>query len=358
MRLIKYLFILLMLVIGIVTVYLFDDSGFIGEKKDDSINAVENAKVNTDYPLEISGWIAWWKEAEAYDLIQKYSAQITNVSPVWFYVNKDLDLINVGDVDRLEVTRDMKNFEIDLVPSLGSELDSEQLSLFLNDADRINVVVENLISQLVSLNVQGVDIDLEKIKKEDKDAFSQFLLNLSKRLKEENINLYVAVHAQTEKVEWEGVLGQDLGKIGDAADYVRIMTYDRHSCSNGPGAISPIDWMKDVALYNSNFIDAEKIVIGIPSYSYVWAGDECISLQYDELKKYLEGKSYTQKRDNESKELVFESEDFTAWLSDSEAMMKKIEGLREIGYDKFVIWSLGGMDEKLFSEQNVDTTIR
>lgn len=304
-----------------------------------------------DDPPEISGWIAWWKEEEAYDLIQRRSSKIASISPVWFFINEDLDLVDVGKVDRRKVADDMKNFGILLVPCLGSALDSEGLSLFLNNQSKVDSLIDNLVFQLSALGAYGVDIDLEGIKKEDRDLFSQFLFDLKVKLKEKDIKLYVAVHAQTEKVEWEGVLGQDLEKIGEAADYVRIMTYDKHSGSTKAGAVSPIAWMKDVALYNSGLIEMEKIVIGIPSYSYVWTDEGCESFQFDELNKYLEGKSYSQKRDRESGELIFKSDELTAWLSDSQAMATKIESLRDAGFNKFVIWSLGGMDERFF-EQN------
>ena len=299
---------------------------------------------------EVSGWIAWWKEEEAYNMIQKYPSKFKSISPVWFFINSNLDLVDKGRVDKVRVINDMKNYGISVLPSLGSELNAEEFGQFLNSQQKIDSLIDNFVNQLTSLGADGADIDLEGIKKEDKDAFSQFLLKLSEKFNNNNLELVVTVHAQTEKVEWEGVLGQDLKRIGEVADYVRVMAYDKHSASTGPGAISPINWIKDVAIYNSRFIDKDKIVIGVPSYSYVWTEDGCEGMQFDELNKYLKGKKYTQKRDNESKELVFQSDKFSAWLSDSESIIEKIESLRRIGFNKFVIWHLGGMDEKLFEK--------
>src|SRR4030043_2492819 len=189
-------------------------------------------------------------------------------------INSNLDLVDKGRVDKVRVINDMKNYGISVLPSLGSELNAEEFGQFLNSQQKIDSLIDNFVNQLTSLGADGADIDLEGIKKEDKDAFSQFLLKLSEKFKNNNLELVVTVHAQTEKVEWEGVLGQDLKRIGEVADYVRVMAYDKHSASTGPGGISPIHWIKDVAVYNSHFIDKDKIVIGVPSYSYVWTEDD------------------------------------------------------------------------------------
>ena len=301
-------------------------------------------------PPEISGWIAWWKEDAAYNLLQKYPGKIKSVSPVWFRINESLDLEDVGEVDRNKTVTKLKSAGIMIFPSLGSELNAEQFSPLLDNAQKQEEVIGKFVSQLTTLGVDGADIDLEGIKKEDKDLFSLFLSKISDEFKKRKLTLIITIHARTDRVEWEGVLGQDIQKIGQIADTVRIMTYDKHSASTEPGAIAPLDWIKDVAIYNSRLINKKKIVFGIPSYGYVWNDDDSRGLQFDEFGNFLAGKNYTKVRDNKSDELIYRSNKFEGWLSDSQSMIAKIEHLRTLGFNKFVIWHLGGMDEKFFEK--------
>lgn len=297
---------------------------------------------------EFSGWVAWWEERAAYDVIQKFPGSIQSVSPVWFMVHNDGTLSEIGKIDRKIIIKELKQSNVRILPTLGSEVGAELLSVFLNNKDKTDTFIVALVDAIKTLEVDGVDIDLEGIKKEDKDTFSLFLSELAQKLHDVGLQLSVTVHAQTEKVAWIGVEGQDLTRIADIADEVRIMIYDEHSAGSEPGSIASFNWIKNVARYNLSKMPKEKIVIGIPSYGYIWTKDDAKGLQFDEFNTYIKEENYTSVRDTLSGELVIKSQDFVGWLSDSEAMIAKINIFRSLGLNRFVIWHLGGMDEKFF----------
>lgn len=339
---------LLFVILGfiIITVVLIRVSKFFPSY---DYNASINPKPSLPTP-QISGWIPWWKEKPGYDLVKKYPTKIKNVSPVWFMVDKDLKLTEVGEIDKITTVAELKTLNIRILPSLGSEISKDELSILLNDKNKSTELVKDLAEKTVALGVDGVDIDLEGIKKEDKEKFNSFLSLMSTRLKEDGLEMSVSIHAQTGKIVWDGVEGQDLETIGKIADEVRIMTYDEHSSSSKPGSVSSFTWIKNVAFYNLEKINKDKIVIGIPSYGYIWTDDgNANGLQFNEFNDYLAQKKYNTKRDSGSKELVINGENFSGWLSDSEAMTAKINFLRKLGFNKFIIWHLGGMDENFFS---------
>jgi len=301
-------------------------------------------------PPQISGWVAWWTGQKAYELINRYPGKITSVSPVWFMIDDNLKLKEVGAQKKKDILQTLKGLGIAVLPSLGSDLTGEKLSPLFQDEAKISELIEGLTAELVSLEADGLDIDLEGIKEEDKDRFSIFLSEFSASAKKHDLLLSVTIHAQTAKVEWEGVLGQDLQHIGEIADEVRIMAYDKHSASTGPGAIAPLSWIGDVAMYNSRFIDKQKIVMGIPSYGYIWTDAGTVrGLQFDEFQSEVAKQNYDQHRDKDSQELVITAKGYTGWLSDSSAMVKKIESLRALGLNRFIVWHLGGMDEMFFA---------
>lgn len=341
------IFFIILVVLTLISVFTLKVSPFLKEKRG-NVSSLTGTKTLSQ--PQISGWVAWWEEPKAYDLIKRHPEWFSSVSPVWFMVDENLQFKEIGINNKNEIVKTLHDLNIKVLPSLGSELTGQELSNFLNDQTKVSILTTDITTNLLRLGVDGLDVDLESIKEADKDKFSYFLRDLADSLKKNKLTLSVTVHAQTSTVEWEGVLGQDLGEIGKITDEIRIMAYDKHSAGTKEGAIAPISWIKEVTRYNSKFIDKDKIVIGIPSYGYVWTSGDSVGLQFNEFQKYIENTSYSKRLDPESGELVFTSDDYIGWLSDSYAMNNKIEAVRELGFNKFVIWHLGGMDENFFEK--------
>jgi spore germination protein YaaH len=295
--------------------------------------------------FEISGWVAWWEEQKAYDLIQNNHGKIREVSPVWFMVGDNFSLAQVGTLDKKKITADLKSQGLKVLPTLGSELSSGDINSFIEDKVKTKDLVAELVSCLLVLDADGVDIDLESIRETNRDNFNLFLGELAGKLRENNLAISVTVPAQTRNEAF----GYDLKRIGEIADEVRIMAYDKHSASTVHGAIAPIYWINAIAKYNLTMMDKSKIVMGIPSYGYIWsARGGAKGLQFYEFNEYIKDFKYQEERDTESGELIVSASDFVGRLSDSYAISRKIESLRSIGINRFIIWHLGGMDERFF----------
>lgn len=92
-------------------------------------------------------------------------------------------------------------------------------------------VKQNLTNQLVRVMKEkgylGVDVDFEYIKKEDRDAFTSFVQELTTQMNELGYQVSVALAPKTSG-EQEGLLyqGKDYGGLGAAANYVLLMTYE------------------------------------------------------------------------------------------------------------------------------------
>lgn len=336
------LLILLLISVSIAFAYILKKgTNYASNIKKTSINA------RTAKP-QISAWAAWWKEEDAYKALENNPGKISTLSPVWFMVNADFKLEEVGLTNKGENVEKLKSWKIKVAPSIGSSLSSEKLGGLFKNIKRQEVLISEIASVAAELEVDGIDIDLENIRQQDRDKFTRFLSNLKKELSKNNIKMSVAVLAQTGVITWEQVLGQDLEAIGKIADEVRIMAYDEHAPGTDQGPISSFSYLKKVAAYNLLKIPKEKIVIGIPTYGYIWTKDNTTGFQYDEFQEFLAGKEYTKKRDKKSGELVFESDEFSGWLSDAIAMREKINLLRTYGFSRFVIWHLGGVDPNFF----------
>lgn len=297
---------------------------------------------------QIAAWVAWWKEKEAYEMLEKYPHAVTSLSPVWFMLDASGNLTDVGTFDRQKfVDQAIKN-NYRLYPTVGSELSGDKLSPLFNNASFTDKAINSIIVSIESLGSPGIDIDLEGIPKKDKEAFTAFLTKLSTKLKQKNLYLSVAIHAQTGHVAWSGTEGQDIQKIGHIADEVRIMLYDEHSADSQPGVISSYSWIKEVAHYNETNIPKNKIVLGIPTYGYIWTKTDTKGYQFDEFNTFLQEKIYNDARDTNSGERAVVSDSFSGWLSDGQAMVLKIRLLQSLGFNKFILWHLGGADNTFF----------
>jgi spore germination protein len=288
---------------------------------------------------EISGWIAWGMEEPGYALVASRAGEIRTVSPVWWLVDENSKLQDVGGANRGEVIVLMKKAGVKIYPTIRSELTGEQLSPVLNSDEKMDLLIKDLLAETDKLQIDGIDVDLGGIDWADKERFVYFLEKLKGAMEKKNLGLSVTIKAQD----------PDAFRIGEMADEVRIKAYDLHSSTSGPGAIAPFAWLSDVVKYNLKLIPKSKIVMGVPAYGYIWPDNEAArGLSPDELQQYLKGKKYASNRDAGSGELVFTGEGFVSWLADGQAMADKINYYRSQGINRFVIWQLGGMDESVF----------
>jgi len=235
---------------------------------------------------------------------------------------------------------------------LSCELSDQELAVFVEDPSNIDKFSKDLASKLKAYPADGVDIDVENVGEKYSSAFSLFIKSVRSVLQKSNLKLSVTVQAQTGQNDWTGLKGQDLGQIAQNADEIRVMIYDKHGQFSEPGPITPMDWYADVIDYSLRMIPRDKIVIGLPTYGYIWQDKNGFrSFQYKDFVDYAQNNGYAVSRDPASFELKYTGDKATGWLSDSTAVIEKMEYARKKGLNRFVIWNLGGTDEKLFNKK-------
>lgn len=134
----------------------------------------------------------------------------------------------------------------------------------------------NLISQIVKLidlsNTDGVVIDFELLNDADGPYLTEFMKALNAELKPKNKQIVMAVMPVTSPQVETWLAEYNYHDLAQYVDYLHIMTYDKHYRTSAPGAISPVDWTRQVLAYaKSAGVPAEKILMGIPYYGRDWA---------------------------------------------------------------------------------------
>ncbi|MFR8104398.1 MAG: glycosyl hydrolase family 18 protein [Clostridia bacterium] len=144
-------------------------------------------------------------------------------------------------------------------------------SKIMNDYQLRTKLINNIISNVVKYNLDGVNIDFENMKEEDKDMYSRFIIELEPRLKEIGKVLTVDVTAPDGAPTWS--LCFDRNVIGDVADYIVFMAYDQYgSSTNKIGTTAGFNWVQTnlKKFTETEVIPSEKIILGVPLYTRLW----------------------------------------------------------------------------------------
>jgi spore germination protein YaaH len=320
----------------------------LGNKLKPSLNPTA-----TPEPLEkfsLSGWIPYWRAKDGVEYVLNNPNIFDQVLLAWYQIDKDFKLSRHNNIGEMPIEK--LAAENQVYVTIGSDLKAEEFSKFLNNTERKATFIGDVVDLLNEWNIEGVDIDWETITPGDKEQYLTLLQNLSEGLGD-GTKLSVTVYAQTGKSDqykWAEVY--DLKRISGIADQVRVMAYDLHNSVSGPGAISTFEWLREITTYSLKSVDKTKLIIGMPSYGYVWKNGQGQGqgFQYDEFIEYAkENKLSLRGRDSESGEEIYESSDggTVGYLSGAKAVKEKMDVVRRLGINKFTIWHLGGTDLNL-----------
>lgn len=197
------------------------------------------------------------------------------VSPSLFYINKNGELTEkIGDSGKKYIQWAHNNgYKIWPMVS-NAEAGLTVTSKIMNSYEKRQELIESIVNNCVKYNLDGVNIDFENMKQEDKDLYSRFIIELTPRLKEVGLVTSVDVTAPDGGETWSMCFDRHV--IGDVADYIVFMAYDEYGVSSTkPGTTAGCDWIK---LNLNKFlkteeIDSQKIILGIPFFTRVWTTD-------------------------------------------------------------------------------------
>lgn len=143
-------------------------------------------------------------------------------------------------------------------------------SVVNNEAAKENLL-SNLLATVQAKDFQGVDIDFEYIRPEDRLPFADFVADVRNLLSPYGYHVSVALAPKTSDTQ-AGLLyeGKDYRLLGEAADSVLLMTYEWGYTYGPPMAVAPVNKVRQVVEYAVTRIDPSKIDLGIPNYGYDW----------------------------------------------------------------------------------------
>lgn len=197
------------------------------------------------------------------------------VSPAFLYLDDDGNLKdNIGEKGEnyIDWAHDngYKVWPMVSNAEAGLTLTSE----IMNSYTKRQKLIEDIVDKCVEYKLDGINVDFENMKQEDKDLYSRFIIELTPRLKEMGLVTSVDVTAPDGGETWSMCFDRHV--IGDVADYIIFMAYDEYGVSSTkPGTTAGYDWVK-LSLnkfLQTEEIESNKIILGIPFYTRVWTTD-------------------------------------------------------------------------------------
>jgi spore germination protein YaaH len=229
---------------------------------------------------------------------------------------------------------------------------------------------ETFLSQLVDIaddeHYAGVNIDLESIAysddiEADRAAFTAFIQELAARLHAVDKELIVSVPAKSaESPEDDWAYPYDLAVLGQAADYLQLMTYDQHGPWSDPGPLAGLDWVMETTAYAAELVDPAKLLLGLPAYAYDWdlqaytAGeaDAVGELYWTDMPGLLALPGAQVGRDAAADSPVLhysrDGHEHEVWYEDAASISAKASLVERYKLGGVAVWALGQEDESFW----------
>lgn len=246
-------------------------------------NKIENEfliRENMDEEKQISGKVnlTWDYYSEYVNAPNREGTTIDGinvVSPAFFYLDTNGDLKeNIGDSGKAYI-KWAKNNGYKIWPMVSNGVAANKslniTSNIMNDYEKRKKLIESIVNKCVEYGVDGINIDFENMKSEDKDMYSRFIIELEPRLKEIGMVLSVDVTAPDGGDTWSMCFDRHV--IGNVADYTIFMAYDQNgSSSTKPGTTAGYNWVKLnlVKFLQTEEINPNKLILAVPLYTRIW----------------------------------------------------------------------------------------
>lgn len=337
----------------------FEEQEFTNISKDYTINMAWHNVTNSDANSSVLQKIA-------------ESKGLTTIAPTWFHVkdtdgNMDsiasTDYVNYAHQANIEVWATIRDFD-------GGINSYDESYALLSYTSKRETLINQLVAEALQSNIDGINVDFEKISDECGEHYIQFIRELSVRCRQNGLVLSVDNYVP------KGFNMQyDRKEQGIVADYVVIMGYDEHYAgSPEAGSVASYDFVKEGITETLKEVPADKVISGIPFFTRLWeqtpkTEEELASQKGTEEGEHamkVESKAYGM---TEAKEVVTQAGaeitwDDTAkqnyarwesggvtyeiWLEDEKSLEMKLELMKQNKLAGTAAWALGLEDPNVW----------
>lgn len=202
--------------------------------------------------------------SHVYDILEN-EPEINVLSPTWFSLtseNGDISTLASGDYVAACHRQGVQVWALFSNVEYGGALTTD----VLNTTSSRDNLVNNLIAQAISYNIDGINVDLESLEPAAADGYIEFIRELSLKCEKNDLVLsvdnyvpsaYTAFYNRAEQAKF--------------ADYIIVMAYDEHNkASDEAGSVASIGFVENGVKDTLEDVPADQLIVGIPFFTRVW----------------------------------------------------------------------------------------
>ena len=277
------------------------------------------------------------------------------VSPAFFYIDENGNFReNVGESGQAYIDWAHGNgYKVwPMVSNTVAARESLEItSDIMNSYESRKELIEKIFNACVAYDLDGINIDFENMKQEDADVYSRFIIELTPRLNEIGMVVSVDVTAPDGGETWSMCFDRNV--IGDVADYIIFMAYDQNGISSTTaGTTAGYNWIELnlVKFLQTEEIDSDKLILGIPFYTRIWTEDangevvRSSTVNMEDIEDVLpDGVQKNWDDDLKQYYVEYQDGDYTRkmWIEDLESLKAKVSLVHENNLAGVASWQKG-----------------
>lgn len=271
------------------------------------------------------------------------------IAPTWFsLVDEEGNFRSFGSTDYVNRAHD-KGLQVWGVLDDFNYNNEQNLDLsvynVLSSTTKRQKLVQGITDTALSLGLDGINLDFERVGEESGVHFVQFLRELSIQCRDNGLVLSVDNYVPFHFNDY-----YRLDVQGQVADYVIIMGYDEHwSGSGDPGSVASIDYVSGGITRTLEEVPAGKIINALPFYTILWKieGAEVTDsyLTLNNTADYLTRISAVPEWDESTCQNYAEwtsgNVTYKIWLEDADSIRVKLNVMSTNDIGGVAVWRLG-----------------
>ena len=238
--------------------------------------------------FEVSGWLPYWRVASSTLDVLPHLSDLTEINPFVYTLRNDGTFLDNGHMDQepwTSVLAAARARKVRIVPTIMTS-DGDLIHTLLSNSTSRIALEERMAAFVKANNFDGIEIDFEGKKAEDKNYFSPFLKGLYARMGSKLVECDIEARTPASSRYYGAAIppdaeiyANDFTAINKYCDRVKLMTYDQQgvdqllastaaSSSTLYAPVADPAWVEKVVALTSKSIKLSKIEIGIPTYGY------------------------------------------------------------------------------------------
>jgi spore germination protein len=207
-------------------------------------------------------------------VLKKTLPFLTYITILNYLVKPDGSLEDIQDENVIQISKAYGVAPIMFLSTFdvyGNE-DIDTIHNLLVNKNMQSDLIQNTLNMLRSKGYYGIFVGFQNVLKNDLPLYSDFIKSLSDTMKQNGYIVFVALIPSTFGFTPE-IAGTDpsFSAIGQAADYVVLMTYQWRSSTISEFAETGVFFLEEYIKYAAPQIPLEKAFLGLDRIAYDWA---------------------------------------------------------------------------------------